>query len=558
MSVDTVKIVAERFLKSNKSDVLALKGSWGVGKTYTWDQIVKSHKNSTELKYYCYISLFGISSISQLALLIFTTTREIKLHGTTLDFNVINESWFSLAKSGVKSIAHLARKGDFPYSKNFSVGLDQLASSMINDTIVCLDDFERSQLSAEEIMGFISYLKEERNCKVVLIFNQEKLGKKEGIYKNYREKVIDIELLFAPSPTEAIGLAFPVDMPYLDIAKQYAINLQIVNIRLLKKIVDVIELIKPHIEGLHAGVIQQAVMTLVLFVWAYYDTNENKPDLAFILKWEKGIWNFGEDNKNDDDPKAKTLEAILVNYGITRIDEFDYAISKVIEYGHIEETGLSQEAFKLNEKFNAIEKENSFTEAWNLFHNTFSDNTDELITALSESFKKSYLQVSPLNLNSTVRLLRQLRRNAIADWMIEFYVENRKSNLELFDLDDYPFAGEIDDAKLRECFKKAFTSGHQLPTLLDVVLDIAKKHGMSKKQIQVVEQATEDDFYQLFLESQGDNLIRVVRACLQFETMSGYQHLADKPRAALEKIGGLSELNKLRVRKFGVTLKSST
>lgn len=554
MSVDTVKIVAERFLRSSKSEVLALKGSWGVGKTYTWNQIVSAHRDSTGLKYYCYISLFGISSISQLALSIFTTTRECKLIGTKLSLGLVNEHWFSLSKAVIKKVTSFARKADFPYSKNLSVGLDQLAPSMINETIICLDDFERSQLTAEEIMGFISNLKEEMGCKVVLIFNEEQLKEKEEIYKKYREKVVDIELLFAPSPIEAIGWGFPKDMPNRDLAEQCATNLQIVNIRLLKKIADLIVLIRPVLANHHDTVMQQGVSTVVLLTWAYYDRNEDKPDFAYIRKWGRVMWNFDNDNGNNSDPKIKEWDAILRNYGLTHIDEFDYAISKVIEHGHTEETGLAEEAAKLNVQFNAVDQEKSFSEAWNLFHNTFSDNPEELISGLSNSLKKSYLQVSPMNLNSTVQLLRQLGQNSIADDMIEFYIEKRKNERELFDLDNYSFSGEIDDTRLRERFKTAFTTERLLPSILDAVLEIAKNHGWSQEQIQAVEQATEDDFRQLFLSSQGENLRKVVRACLQFETISGYQHLAEKPRAVLEKIGQLSKLNELRVRKYGVTI----
>lgn len=554
MSVDTVKIVAERFINSSKPEVLALKGSWGVGKTYTWNQIVNLHKNSTGLKYYCYVSLFGVSSISQLALSIFTNTRESKLIGTKLSLGLVNEHWFSLGKTAIKNLTSFARKADFPYSKNLSVGLDQLAPSMINDTIVCLDDFERSQLKAEEIMGFISNLKEERGCKVVLIFNEEQLKEKDGIYKKYREKVIDIELLFAPSPTEAIGWAFPTDMPCRELAEQCAMNLQIVNIRVLMKIVDMIKLIWPVLNNLHDGVKQQAVSTLVLMAWAYYDTSEDKPDLSFVRKWEGWASGSGEGNENNEDPRIKKWSAIIRNYGFTHIDEFDLAISKVIEHGYIEETGLSEQSAQLNANFEANDLENSFSKAWGLFHDIFSDNAEDLIAALRESFKKSYRQVSPMNLNSTVRLLRQLERGDIANEMIEYYIDKRSDQRELFDLENYPFSGDIDDTILIERFKQNFTAEQKIPTLLDAVLSIAKKHGWSPEEIQAVEQATEEDYYQLFLSSQGDNLTRVVRACLQFETIAGRQHLAEKPRAALKRIGHQSTLNALRVRKFGVTV----
>jgi len=555
MSVATVKTVAERFIRNPKPEVLALKGAWGVGKTYTWNQIVKSNKDQSGLEYYSYISLFGVSSISQLALSIFTTSRNIKLVGTKLDFTSLNKEWLALGKSGFKSLTNFVKKLDLPYSKNLSVGLDQLAPALIGNTIICLDDFERSQIKPEEIMGFISYLKEEKDCKVVLIFNQGELKEKEETYNKYREKVIDIELLFSPSPSEAIGLAFPQDMPHRELAAQCAMALKIVNIRLLMKISELwTTLLKPALDKMHPDVLRQAVMTLVLLAWAYYDRNENKPNFDFILKWERFTWHLNEKDKDNIDPKTKNWAAILTNYGLSHIDEFDYAISRVIEYGHIEETCLIEEAAKLNDHFIAIDQDKSFTEAWSFFHNFFSDNSGELIDALRDSFKKSYLQISPNNLNATVRLMRQLGRDDIANEMIEHYIEKRGNNYALFDLENQPFSENVDDTILRERFKEACTKGRQLPTLLDSVLAIAKQHGWSQEQILAVEQATEDDFYNLFLQNQGDQLTTVVRACLQFQTIGGRQHLAEKPRAALERLGRQSKLNELRVRKFGLTI----
>ncbi len=561
MTVATVKSVAERYLKNSKPEVLALKGAWGVGKTYTWNQIVESHKNDTGLKYYCYISLFSVSSISQLALSIFTKTKEIKLVGNKIDANTINKHWFALGKVGLKKVGKfLSDKSDLPHVKNISIGLEQIAPYMIKDTIVCLDDFERmnSQLSAEEILGFISYLKEEKNCKVVLIFNEEQLKEKESVYKKYREKIIDIELLFAPSPIEAINCAFNENLPCREMAEQSALKLKIVNIRLLRKISDLIDLITPELINLHPEVMQQAVSTLVILAWAYYDISENKPDFAFILKWERMIWGSDKTDENKDDQKNKEWAAILIDYGLTHIDEFDYAISKVIEQGHIEETGLVKEAAKLNAQLHARDLETSFSEAWKLFHNSFSDNKDELIVNLRDSFKKSYLQVSPSNLNATVRLLRQLERDDIANEIIDYYIEKRNDDQNIFDLDNYAFSSDIDDTILRERFKLAFTTGRQLPTLLDAVTQIAEQHGWSQEQIQVVEKASEEDYFQLFMQNQGDNLSKVIRACLQFETISGYQHIAQKPRAALERIGSQSKLNAQRVRKFGVMISTTT
>ena len=138
--------------------------------------------------------------------------------------------------------------------------------------------------------------------------------------------------------------------------------------------------------------------------------------------------------------------------------------------------------------------------------------------------------------------------------MIDFYIAKRSNEHNLFDLDSFPFSSDIDDTTLIERFNQVFTTARQLPTLLDAVMWIAENHGWSQEHIQALEQATEEDYYQLFLSNQGGNLNKFVSACLQFETIAGKQHLADKPREALKRIGHQSTLNAIRVRKFGVII----
>lgn len=160
-----------------------------------------------------------------------------------------------------------------------------------------------------------------------------------------------------------------------------------------------------------------------------------------------------------------------------------------------------------------------------------------------------------MNLNSTVRLIRNLGHDDIADEMIAFYIENREDEHSLFDLEDsrnFPFAQDIDDPTLLDLFRTANKKNVVLPSLLDSVKAVAKNHGWSKEQIQVIEQATVDDYYNLFMENRGDDLTLIIQSSLWFETVAGRQYLAKNPRAALERIGKLSPLNALRVRRFGV------
>ncbi len=544
MTIATVKIISERFLRSPKPEVLAIKGAWGVGKTYTWKKIFEENRESCALKYYCYTSLFGISSVQELALSIFSKTQNIENTCNKRNIKILLNEAFTLAN-----------KIGIPYVKNLSIGLQQLASYLIKNTIICLDDFERTSLAPEAVLGFISSLKEESDCKIILIFNEQNLGNSKDTYKRYREKVIDIELLFSPSLSEAIEWGFPQNMPNRDIAIKYSNNLGISNVRILQKISETINLLNEQLKDLHAGVMQKALPMLILLTWSYYDTNENTPNFRFIIEWDP-LKHVLMNKAETENPNIKKWVAIIRSYGLTEIDEFDLAISKVIEYGHIEETGLLTESSKLDAKLKANDLNGSFSQAWDFFHNSFEDDEEKVITAIKDGFNNAYQQISPVDLNSAVRLLRNLGRDADANKMIDHYIKKRTEEHSLFDLDKHPFSGRIDDQLLRDRFKEVVKANLPKLTLLDTIRAVAMNRSCSPEQLQVIEQATEENYYDLFMNNQGENLVLIIQSCLWFETASGKEYLAEKPRAALERIGRLSRLNALRVQNnFGVTVK---
>ena len=50
MSVQVIKAVLKEFLGSAETNVLALTGAWGTGKTYAWREAVLAHKNNIKFK----------------------------------------------------------------------------------------------------------------------------------------------------------------------------------------------------------------------------------------------------------------------------------------------------------------------------------------------------------------------------------------------------------------------------------------------------------------------------------------------------------------------------
>ena len=543
MTIATVQAVSTEFLDNPKPEVLVIKGEWGSGKTYAWRKIVESNTAPKGLKKYSYLSLFGFSSVSELPLSVFSKTQ---------NFDAINEA-YSFDKwrrvVGLPSgIGNFSFHG-FSISGALSGGVEQFSKRMMRDTVVCLDDFERCSIPSEEILGFISYLKEECGCKVVLIFNEGKVVKQRLVdYKNYREKVVDVELLFAPSPEEAIDLVFPKEMENYEIIKTNCLNLKITNIRILKKILNILELLSKNLKGLHSNVQLQALSTGVLLTWAEYASNDENPSLDFILQFNRILWG-GEKGKNEIHEKWADK---LRGYGLLYIDDFDLAISKVIRCGYIEESGLIESATKLDGTFRSGDLESSFSEAWGLFRNSFDNNQEELIKELIRTLKLSVKLISPSNLNSTVRLIRALGREEDADALIDFYIENRSNEQSIFDLNNYPFSSDVDDQNLIAKFNLALSHNIVLRSLDEVVDSLVSNNSWSQDDLDVLRNSSIHDFYVLFEKQKGDRLAKIVQACLQFRTISGLQGLAVNPIKALEQIGSQSTLNGLRVKRFGV------
>ena len=508
-------------------------------------------------------SHFGISSIQELQLAIFAKTKGSNLIGKPLDAETINEEWASLIKTGAKNAAAQLRGllKALPYGKGITVGLEALAPHLIGSTLICLDDFERlsDRLPADELLGFVSSLKEEKKCKIALIFNEERLGEKgEAVYKKYREKLIDIELLFAPTPAEAADLVFQAPAPWHEQLLKLTESLTISNIRLLRKIERLASLIFAVIAHSHEKVRYQAAHTLVLVAWLYFEPDaKRKPSIDFLRRFNSFSMAFERAAKKEkgEQPNAEASqqiewEKLLDDYGFKHMDELDLAIMKVVERGYVEESGLEEAANKLDEHRKAEDLEQSSSRAWDLFHNTFANNEQELVAALHESFKKFVRHITPINVNGTIRLLRELGKDAIADELIDFYIENRSDEPALFDLSQYAFAGDITDKKLRAKFEEKHQHNLPVVALEAAARTVGEGKGWSGADMLAMEAASEQEFYDLLKRIEGDQLRIIVKGCIRAGEVSKIQEVGARVRGALARIAKESDVNAIRVRRY--------
>ena len=72
-----------------------------------------------------------------------------------------------------------------------------------------------------------------------------------------------------------------------------------------------------------------------------------------------------------------------------------------------------------------------------------------------------------------MRLLRDLGKDNLASELIDAYIKKNESNPKFFDLDNYPFSGDIDDAELISKFNLTFNEIKEIRTLEDVMRNIS-------------------------------------------------------------------------------------
>lgn len=559
MTINIIKDQIEIFLKSPEPEVMAIKGAWGVGKTYSWNKFLDEFKakNSLSLSQYSYISLFGINSLESFKQAIFENSIRNDLIGKENFTETIVENKLATLASKSRKVQNAIKS--LPLVRNFSTTIESIAYYSINKTLICIDDLERKgkDLEVKDVMGLISQLKEQKNCKIIILLNDGEEGMQD--YLAYKEKVIDLELEYNPTPHECASIAFPNNDYNSVHLREFSEKLNIKNIRVLKKIERLVNKTTPILSEFEDGVKYQAIQTLVLFCWSYYCSNKsnNIPDFKFTTKSTyKSMVNKEE---NEESEKEDAWVRILEKYGFFVADDFDQVLAKSVLQGFIPEVELLEQARILNKKFIANISEQSFTEAWNFYHDNFDDNADEVAIKLSSSLIANAKHVSAINLNGTITLLRQLDKNQLANETIDKYIELRGDTPEIFNLKNIMsigFSSDITDTEIREKFAKKYNDLSINEPIQSILQRLSSQRGHSEKDLKVLNSTTAEEYYSLFKNTKGFDLTNQIRACLDIGRATARPNepsdLHQNVCIALKTIASESKINELRVKRFNI------
>jgi hypothetical protein len=561
MSIGIAREEIRRFLATKKPEVLCITGKWGVGKTYSWSRYLLEARaeNSVAQTRYAYVSLFGQNSLDDLKYALFESTITLDQLESGPNFSSLEAS-LHFGEKWLRRLLPFANAA--PLGRAILSGAGRTLFLAVRDQIVCIDDLERhgKGLEVKDVLGMLSFLKEQRRCKVVLLLNDEELkGDAQKDFETQLEKVVDTRLAFVPTPREAAEIGVSAGATFRDALIAHCVTLGITNIRVIKKLEDLCERLRDLLKDFDSGVLAQAMQTAALLGWSHYQP-DLAPPLDFVTGYNSSYAGYRRlaGKKEEATAEEKAWSALLADYGFSSADEFDLVVLKGIQDGYFDRDALATAGAALNKQIEFRKKDNSFQEAWDLFHGSFQPNGDEVLDTMAVAFKKSVDTISPINLAGTVSLFKDLGRTEQAMELLKYYTDQRPESRSFYDLESSPFGSEVKDPDVRKVFHEKLAGFAEQPNPVEILKRIAADSSWNAEDLETLAGLTAKDFQELFEASGGSELRGIIKAALNFGSYGNASDqmkvIAAQATEALRAIGRQSPINARRIRIYGVAI----
>ncbi|EMF7366363.1 hypothetical protein V4F52_004184 [Vibrio vulnificus] len=525
------------FLKHNEKKVLVIKGKWGVGKTFKWNEIVKRHFSSFGFSNYSYVSLFGLDGLKELQSGVFYNACPMN-----------PDSKSSTIKSNLKKVGNIAK--NIPQVSKYANAMSAIENSLVNDYLICIDDLERKseKLSMSTLLGYVSNLSESSNCKVILIFNDDTLSDKDKVeIDRYREKVIDLELEYSPNPINNIDIEFNSHLCrdlICKIFKSEGLN----NIRIIKHIKWNIDGFMSFIESSEEAVKDDLLSTIAILTYVHHE-----PSINIRANEIERVFSYLSDKEESDIKLQKRISAL----GYIYYADHEAEIINYIEDGWMDEDVFVENLSKLNQRQIENNISSRLTEVWGFYNNNFLSTSEDVINGL-EGFLQEHLgSISVRELHPILDTLRELKEDFDKSVWVDKFV-----SLKL-DSDNSALLKQLKQITTNQELLEQIISKekdiNQHHSIYAVLSKIVKNRGWNPEDEEYLGNHSVDEIYEFLVSDDNRDLMQVVRESTGIFSYSE----GDKPRdifgrnlhQALIRVSERSKLDRYRIRHlFGIEL----
>ena len=562
----------QAFFKS-EAKVAVIKGDWGVGKTYFWDNYISKRIEANDLGQlaYSYISLFGSSSLDDIRKSVFHNAKAISSDDTVdkafeAEFNesssLFNKiPWIKEGLSKAQSKAPIVNwfsrnSQSLPFVSKFSGMISSLEYSLVKNYIVCIDDLERKgkSLAIKEVMGLVDELAQRKGCKVILIFNESSFDSDEDRvqFESYREKVVDIEVNHNPTSKQNLACIFPDSYSRYSTLEAVVSNLDIKNIRVLKKIKWALEYFGDYVTGKNERIVDELIVHTTLLCCFYYIRDEDLTYSSLKEQLSSNSWlSYLLDKEKEISAAEKKYRTLASSMNLSS-SVFDEHISFFLENGYVDDEALKRTVTEFEEKVRVDSVSSRLRNAWNIYSESFSDNLDDFKKSLIDILNEETSRLGLSDFSSAVDILEEFGEDITE--FVDNYVQSHSESLSGIDPRHSWDLGRFKSQYLKDKIKELHDSKKE-HNLDDVSEKIALRSGWNPEDIEFLNSLTKDD-YVTWMKGNPENLVTKVReGLLKFRNLRSseddqhkYENISNKVISALKDIASENELNKYRVR----------
>lgn len=492
MSLKKTKEQLIQLLGQADNCVIALSGKWGMGKTYLWNE-VKAESFDNKVKNALYVSLFGLSSINQVKRkLIETAIPDVESHGGVFDgLKKIFSTGVNAASKHYKSLAAIN-----------DINVLLMAPIVLSNKLIVLDDIERKhdKLGIDEVLGFIDEYSQQHASQFILVLNDDQFSTKDDqkkLWTTFREKVIDQEIKLSTSADEAFAIANRLKpSKYADAIKQASITCSLTNIRVVVKIIKLVNQILAD-RDLEDVIQARVVPSIVLFSAIHYRGMDDGPDFKFALNVGNPNWaEFAKSENEKPAPEVKLENCwrmLMQELGIHSCDEFEKHLVEFLESGLFDAASIEaiiDRYMSENEAMKARKAAQDF-----LMRNYWDHRVEEAqLVAEAEVLSASAGLLDPCVATELQSVLAKLPGGAaIGDAIIDGWIMGyRKSNPTNVN-NENAFNNPL-HPKIQAEFAAIKETAQANATVVDACMHIVKYSAWDTLQEVTLRQATEADF----------------------------------------------------------------
>lgn len=558
MTLEIVQSRLDRFLAEKTPKVAMLTGDWGSGKTYQWKQALERAARKGGRPRYAYVSLFGLTSLSEVRKRI---TEEaisaIRLPGRSDTLGEAVEG----GAIGLKPMQILKILPVIPYLGKLESLAQELSFATVRDAIICLDDLERapSTLRLADVFGLASFLKEERHCRVLLISNQKKLGDgAKDEFSTYLEKVVEERVDFAPTPEEACVVALGAEPNAAGkMLTERLVRLGVSNIRVINRLGALAGDLATIVSDLHPNVFADMVNTLALFGVAHFLPQKNFPTVEYLLRYGSHEWvkyskkEKKSEEQTEQEKRESDWDKLIAGYGYGETSSLDREICAGMISGFFREGVVRSIAEELSQQIEAGDRKKSFNAAIHRFWWGVGDSKDAF-EHLLETTKAALDLMNASEIYSVYEVLLNLEgKDAAMQLLNQFIAANQERQGALVPSE---YLGEKYDATFKAVLE-AEAARLKIPVDLAETLDgIDFRLGWNPEDLSRIAEAEFEDIVPLLTGAQDDTLFaRRLTTLLKFGEKG---QTAEEKKVREQTIGWLKTfaatdpISALRMRRF--------